>query len=242
MSITVVVTRDYDNVPTCFEKYEGGTRWRVNSGNLEIFVGTTLAALYPSGNWISVYLDDAMQLHKGATMPDYSGMPRVEVGGRGSAVPAGSPTRGPADGVSGGMAPVERPAAEVFRADGTPWSADDDEDGDRSGDEVPLSATTASFFPDDVVDNRAAMMPVAFRPRRYRTTPPPAKKAPTGPRLLPVRFRRRFAQNQAPAEPVSDAPRMMQVTMRTTIYRAARPAPDDTPSVEDDTTDESGED
>lgn len=211
MSLTVVVTRDYDDVPSCFEKYERGTFWRVNNGNLEVFADTTLVALYPSGNWISVYADDAMTLHKGGALPDYSTMPRVEA----------PPSRTSADDpVSDRHISRSRPNRVVE----DPMYGPGGEHERYAG--PPGSGTSPDIIPgEDVAAARAAMVPVSFRPRTYRT-PAPAKKSPTGPRLLPIRLRmKRFRPPTAGTPPESTGPRMLPVQMRTTIYRAAREQP-----------------
>jgi hypothetical protein len=64
VSISVVTVRDDEGVPSTREVYARGGRYVINSsGDLEI-VSTqrTMIALYPSGNWMSVFVDDVVRI------------------------------------------------------------------------------------------------------------------------------------------------------------------------------------
>ncbi len=64
MSISVVTVRDYEGVPSTRELYVRGARYVINSsGDLEIISEQrAVIALYPSGNWMSVFVDDVVRI------------------------------------------------------------------------------------------------------------------------------------------------------------------------------------
>lgn len=59
MSITVVIARDDVGAPTTREVYEDGAKFTTENGDLSIVSGKPqLLATYGSGNWLSVHVDD----------------------------------------------------------------------------------------------------------------------------------------------------------------------------------------
>jgi hypothetical protein len=64
VSISVVTVRDYEGVPSTRELYVRGARYVINSsGDLEIISEQrAVIALYPSGNWMSVFVDDVVRI------------------------------------------------------------------------------------------------------------------------------------------------------------------------------------
>lgn len=59
MSITVVIARDDVGAPTTREVYESGAKFTTENGDLSIVSGKPqLLATYGSGNWLSVHVDD----------------------------------------------------------------------------------------------------------------------------------------------------------------------------------------
>lgn len=73
MSITVVTVRDDDGAPLTREVYASGDRYTTSGGILEILSAEPKAlALYPSGNWLSAYIDDAVTV--------IAGVPRGRIG------------------------------------------------------------------------------------------------------------------------------------------------------------------
>ena len=63
MSITVVIARDDIGAPTTREVYEQGAKFTVDSGDLSIISAKPqLIALYGSGNWLSVHVDDHVEV------------------------------------------------------------------------------------------------------------------------------------------------------------------------------------
>lgn len=84
MSITVVATRDWSGAPTCREVYDAGARYTIDNASLMVFTaGLRILALYPSGSWTSVYVDDTARV-VGETVQKTSG----EVDPKGEAVAA----------------------------------------------------------------------------------------------------------------------------------------------------------
>jgi hypothetical protein len=63
MSITVVIARDDVGAPSTREVYETGVKYSAEGGDLSIFSGKPqLLATYGSGNWLSVYVDDNVEV------------------------------------------------------------------------------------------------------------------------------------------------------------------------------------
>jgi hypothetical protein len=59
MSITVVIARDDVGAPTTREVYANGVKFTTENGDLSIVSGKPqLLATYGSGNWLSVHVDD----------------------------------------------------------------------------------------------------------------------------------------------------------------------------------------
>lgn len=63
MSITVIIARDDVGAPTTREVYENGVKFSTENGDLSIVSAKPqLLATYGSGNWLSVHVDDAVQV------------------------------------------------------------------------------------------------------------------------------------------------------------------------------------
>jgi hypothetical protein len=63
MSITVIIARDEVGAPTTREVYENGVKFSTENGDLSIVSAKPqLLATYGSGNWLSVHVDDAVQV------------------------------------------------------------------------------------------------------------------------------------------------------------------------------------
>ena len=63
MSITVVIARDDVGAPTTREVYETGVKFSADGGDLSIISAKpALIATYGSGNWLSVYVDDNVEV------------------------------------------------------------------------------------------------------------------------------------------------------------------------------------
>ncbi|HEY7008630.1 MAG TPA: hypothetical protein VH395_06815 [Jatrophihabitantaceae bacterium] len=63
MSITVVIARDDVGAPSTREVYETGVKYSAEGGDLSIFSAKPqLLATYGSGNWLSVYVDDNVEV------------------------------------------------------------------------------------------------------------------------------------------------------------------------------------
>lgn len=63
MPICVVITRDEVGAPSTREVYETGVKYTVEGGDLMIYSGKPqLLGTYGSGNWLSVYVDDNVEV------------------------------------------------------------------------------------------------------------------------------------------------------------------------------------
>jgi hypothetical protein len=63
MSITVVIARDDVGSPTTREVYADGVKFTTEGGDLSILSSKpSLLATYGSGNWLSVHVDDYVQV------------------------------------------------------------------------------------------------------------------------------------------------------------------------------------
>jgi hypothetical protein len=73
MSITVIITRDDNGAPMTREVYEEGAKFTVENGELNVISARPqLVALYGSGNWLSVHLDDHVAVVTAAPAEDDS--------------------------------------------------------------------------------------------------------------------------------------------------------------------------
>lgn len=81
MSITVIITRDDNGAPLTREIYEEGARFKVENGELNIISGSPeLVALYGSGNWLSVHMDDHVAVVTTKPPEDDSGSGDMDFG------------------------------------------------------------------------------------------------------------------------------------------------------------------
>ena len=63
MPITVVIARDDVGAPTTREVFAEGVKYEIDNGELVIISGRPQrVATYGSGNWLSVYLDDNVEV------------------------------------------------------------------------------------------------------------------------------------------------------------------------------------
>jgi hypothetical protein len=63
MSITVIIARDDAGAPTTREVYESGVKFSTEGGDLSIVSAKPqLIATYGSGNWLSVHVDDNVEV------------------------------------------------------------------------------------------------------------------------------------------------------------------------------------
>jgi hypothetical protein len=63
MSITVIIARDDVGAPTTREIYEAGAKFTTEGGDLSIISARPqLLATYGSGNWLSVHVDDNVEV------------------------------------------------------------------------------------------------------------------------------------------------------------------------------------
>jgi hypothetical protein len=62
MSITVIIARDDAGAPTTREIYATGAKFINDDGNLNIVSANQVLATYGSGNWLSVHMDDSVEV------------------------------------------------------------------------------------------------------------------------------------------------------------------------------------
>jgi hypothetical protein len=63
MSVTVIIARDEHGAPSTREVYATADRYVINDGNLDVAVqGVGTLGTYGSGNWLSVYTDDVVEV------------------------------------------------------------------------------------------------------------------------------------------------------------------------------------
>ena len=74
MSITVIIARDDVGAPTTREVYADGVKYSSDNGNLDIISAKPqLLATYGSGNWLSVHIDDSVEVMTTRSEDDDSG-------------------------------------------------------------------------------------------------------------------------------------------------------------------------
>lgn len=72
MAVTVIITRDEHGAPTTQEVYGEANKYTVNEGNLDVILhGSGILGTYPSGNWLSVFMDTSVE--RIVTKPDDGG-------------------------------------------------------------------------------------------------------------------------------------------------------------------------
>jgi hypothetical protein len=63
MAVTVITARDEHGGPTTRELYAAATKYVISDGNLDVIVqGAGPLGTYASGNWLSVYMDDSVEI------------------------------------------------------------------------------------------------------------------------------------------------------------------------------------
>ena len=275
MSISVVTVRDYEGVPSTRELYARGVRYVINSGgDLEILgegrPGGPLG-YYPSGNWMSVFVDDVVRIL-------VNGEENTSIIG---AAPAEAGTD--ADAVDGELADV---AADVDTDAGTDVDADTGTDEPVDIDLEPVSvvdepdtpiyqkvaedlaattaaaetaaettaettAGTADDTADDTAGEPAADADLAgdfhteFDPSETAPPPPAPPKPSRGSipaGMQPVKFGPRIIRPPKPKVTPDPTRHMMPVTFRSRPLRAGLAKPAPSRAEDEPGTDESGAD
>ena len=246
MSISVVTVRDYEGVPSTRELYARGVRYVINSGgDLEVLgdgrPGGPLG-YYPSGNWMSVFVDDPVRvLVKGEQDTSVIGGPapaavdtdtpvdldtetpvdldtEVEVDAEAdtTAEAFGSDEDHPADIDLEPVSVVDEPDAPIYR------QVADDLAAAAAASATAEPAPDAEFgaeFHTDFDPETSAKPPAAQKPKPDRGT------IPAG--MQPVKFGPRIIRPPKPKVTPDPTRHMMPVTFRSRPLRAglARPTP-----------------
>lgn len=250
MSITVVTTRDDAGAPSSREVYAVGARYAIGNSNLEIFSAESrLLALYPSGSWTSVHVDDNVRVvPAGSEDASDVGSAFDEALGPDVAVDADADAEIGADSVGLDLADESVVGADPHRAEP---DAEPPVEHDVTPEPEPVATLTRPqpARPQPVEDDavRTAtegetgrsplLRPVVFAPKTYQAArgadagPTPGstpESAGSGMRLVAFRpriYRAARGAHAAPkpgstSEPVET--RMQRVVFRPKTYRAAR--------------------
>ncbi|MDP9094456.1 MAG: hypothetical protein M3N95_16345 [Actinomycetota bacterium] len=223
MSLTVVTVRDENGAPSARETYAGGSRYRTGNGDLEIMSpNQQILGLYPSGNWLSVYVHDCLRVVP-TTPGEFS-----------SESPSPSDTQTELDSPLAGDTETEldNPAAADTEPDPVdrglaaelePVAESDAEPGAEPAPaaevERPLGERGASVGAPTT--RPPGMMPVVIRPRTFRPPRGEEDQAPTPSRMMRVVVRPRTitgARSEQSPPPV--ASRMRIVTVRPRSHQA----------------------
>jgi hypothetical protein len=63
MAVTVIVARDEHGGPTTREVFATANKYVISDGNLDVIMqGAGALGTYGSGNWLSVYMDDSVEV------------------------------------------------------------------------------------------------------------------------------------------------------------------------------------
>jgi hypothetical protein len=247
MSITVVVVRDSEGAPTARETFAAGTRYANRSGELQVFsAAPELIGLYPSGNWLSVYYDEHMQVIRGNDAPPADTGAEAEASLDPSAEPSTEPSTEPS------ASPIFADVARDLEIDlDSDLSSDEARDGTAVAD---ADDDVAALLDEPVLDEpalddqgiaedvapptppvRPSTLPPGMRPVRVgpREMKPPVKKEEPDPRsrFMPVRFGPVSPKPRQTEPPPDPRHRMMKVEIRPKTVRV--PRTDEVPAAED---------
>ncbi|MDT4892530.1 MAG: hypothetical protein QOE97_1565 [Pseudonocardiales bacterium] len=233
MSVTVVTVRDDNGAPSAREMYADGARYTIGGGDLEIISATShLLGLYPSGNWLSVYMDDSVIVASGP--PEYTGRaapasgtaddPTAQTDDPQADDPHADDPQADAgvDATAGSPPDVEpvEPAARFDAAQPVTGETDHAVEAVETVRDLPEPTEVPPALP-------PGMRAVVFRPRVYKI-PPSGNDKPADRRhsqLRPVVVRPKASpvppkQEERPAE--NEHPGMRPVVFRGRAYRAAQ--------------------
>jgi hypothetical protein len=218
MTITVVTTRDFNGAPSTREVFRGGDRYTIVSGNLEIISSAREAlGLYPSGNWLSVYVGDCVTVNPDGSEP-------VLGGGFGTASNADAvPVVGA--GVTGRAAATE-PSPEVTGPTPDEDVAEDAEILVRPEPDSHPPQRVGGFGSTPETTRPPGMRPVVFRakahkPKERDPDPPPHHRW-----MRPVVFRAKpYKPNERDPDPPPRNRWMRPVIIRPRTYAPERDDP-----------------
>lgn len=218
MTITVVTVRDENGAPSAREVLRRGDSYKIVSGNLEIISSAREAlGLYPSGNWLSVYVGDCVTVKSAGSEPELGGgletSPEAEV----------APIVGA--GVSQAAAATE-PALQVTESTPGEVVAQDVEILVRPEPDPSRPPSVGEFESTPETTRRPGMRPVVFRVKAYRPKERDPDPPPHNGRMRPVTFQVKAAKPKAPdPDPPPRNGRMRPVIIRPRTYAAERDDP-----------------
>jgi len=218
MTITVVTVRDENGAPSAREVLRRGDTYKIVSGNLEIISSAREAlGLYPSGNWLSVYVGDCVTVKSAGSEPEPGG---------------GFGTSPDADVAPVVGASVNQAAAATDRAlqvtESTPGEvvAQDAEILVRPEPDLSRPSSVAGFGSTPETTRRPGMRPVVFRVKAQKPKERDPDPPPHNGRMRPVTFRVKAARPKAPdPDPPPHNGRMRPVIIRPRTYAPERDDP-----------------
>ena len=225
MTITVVTVRDDNGAPSTRELFRGGETYKIVSGNLEIISSAREAlGLYPSGNWLSVYVGDCVRVKPAGSEPDPAGgfatSPDAEV-----AAVVGASVSQPSAGTE--------PALQVTE----PMSGEDVARGAeillRPEPDLHRPPGVDAFGSTPETTRRPGLRPVVFRMKAPKPKPPDPDPPSHNGRMRLVAFRMKAPKPKPPEpDPPSHNGRMRPVIIRPRTYARERddpptPSPDE---------------
>ncbi|GAB2482092.1 hypothetical protein [Jatrophihabitans fulvus] len=263
MPITVVTHRDDVGAPTSRDVLAAADRYVIKNSALEVLAEGRIVAHYPSGNWLSVFVDEPVRvlstspLGKDATswvevdpglnvhldfLDGHMGADAFRVADRGSAPTSHTSAASPASAASPTSAASAASAASPGVAAPTAAPASPPPWADMRPSTGPVYDPEADQRRPSVADvpaDKDAFMPVAFAPRPLRPPEESQDEQPPRERMQQLRFRPRIFRaahgdgTTPAADPPSDRPRMQRIAFRPRVYRAAQQPPQPAPEPDD---------
>jgi hypothetical protein len=224
MKITVVTTRDDLGAPATREVYAAADRYAIADGNLEVLSAKReLLALYGSGNWFSVFVNDSVKVISGGSEADLS----TDLDFESDSDPASADLDVAAEPETGADAGF---AATDADDNAFSYASPDEADTAQTAGDVPARSEAGErdrvrpATPPAETGRPPWMRPVAFGPKALKPRKDDAGRADPSSRMRPVAFGPKALEprkdDAGPADPRS---RMRQVVIRPRTYRAAPP-------------------
>jgi hypothetical protein len=249
MSITVVTVRGDTGAPTTWEVYAEGARYNCGNGDLDILSAEMrVLGFYPSGNWMSVYVDDCVQVRSGYADPPADAAAAAEGELEGGDMPGDTTTAaGRPELVSVG-AFTEYDTAEQ---EATPGRSPSRSSGDRPALRLVTDGDTVSdSAPADVEPDESMLPPLTDSPVHDNTpSAAPVTKDPGWPgsdrggrpaHMIPVAFTPKpMKARPRPAAPDEDQKSHIRpIVFRPRSYRGVSSPPKPSEPTDDDGSDD----
>jgi hypothetical protein len=218
MTISVVTVRDENGAPSTRELFRDGASYKIVSGNLEIISSARKAlGLYPSGNWLSVYVGDCVRVKPaGAESEPGGGFATTLAAGVAAAVGA-SVSQAAAATEAGPQVTEPTPGEDV--APDAVILVGPEPDLHRPPDVAGFGSTPETT-------RRSGLRPVVFRMRAPKPKPPDPDPPSHNGRMRVVAFHAKASKPKPPdPDPPSGNGRMRPVIIRPRTYARERDDP-----------------